>query len=179
MEFEFERASLPDVIYVKKKFFPDTRGILIKEYESTPFSKIINEPFLEEYVSISKKNVLRGLHLQENPKPQGKLISVINGEIFDVAVDMREHSHHYLKYVSRNLKAESNESIWIPPGFAHGFLSLTENSVVLNRCTNEIEQSLERGIRWNDPSVGIKWPDVDPVLSEKDKSWPLLKKNTV
>ncbi len=179
MEFEFINTPIPDVIHIKKKFFSDNRGMLVKEYEATPFFKIIRGLFLEEYVSISKKNVLRGLHLQENPKSQGKLISVIKGEIFDVAVDMRKRSDHYLKYVSMNLKAESNESIWIPPGFAHGFLSLTENSIILNRCTNEIDQSLENGIRWNDPLINIKWPEVDPVLSEKDRNWPLLKSNAV
>ncbi len=179
MKFEFLKAEIPDVIYIKKNFFSDVRGTLIKEYETTPFSETIGEHFLEEYISISKQNVLRGLHLQQEPKPQGKLITVISGEIFDVAVDLREHSPYYMKYVSRYLNAVSNESIWIPPGFAHGFLSLSENSIVLNRCTNEIEPLLERGVRWDDPSLKIKWPSVKPILSEKDKKWPLLMSNTV
>jgi dTDP-4-dehydrorhamnose 3,5-epimerase len=174
MEYEFIHSSIPDVVYIRKKFFSDIRGTLIKEYETTPFSELIKVGFLEEYISISKRNVLRGLHYQKNPKPQGKLISVIDGEILDVAVDVREGSPHYLKYVSKRLNGESNESIWIPPGFAHGFLSLTENSVVLNRCTNEFDQSLEGGVRWDDPAINIQWPLSDPILSDKDSKWKFL-----
>ena len=129
--------------------------------------------------SISKKNVLRGLHLQREPKPQGKLISVVTGEIFDVAVDIRPQSLTYLKYVSKTLSTESNESVWIPPGFAHGFVALSEEVIVLNRCTNELDPSLERGIRWNDPLVNIQWPISEPILSDKDNNWPLLQNSAL
>ena len=174
MEFVFLPSYISDVVFIKRKYFPDHRGSLTKEYEITPFLNTVQDYFKEEYISISKKNVLRGLHFQKKPKSQGKLISVIKGEIFDVAVDLREKSPHYLKYVSKHLSSESNESIWIPPDFAHGFLSLSEESIVLNRCTNEFDPSLEGGIRWNDPLVNIDWPLLDPILSEKDKNWPLL-----
>lgn len=178
MNFEFTQAQISDVVFIKKKYYPDARGSLIKEYELTPFADIVRDFFKEEYISISKRNVLRGLHFQKDPKPQGKLISVIIGEIFDVAVDIRPQSNTYLKYVSMTLSAESNESVWIPSGFAHGFVALSDEAIVLNRCTNEFDPSLEGGIRWNDPTVKIKWPTSEPVLSDKDKNWTLLKNNS-
>ena len=179
MNFEFTPAQISDVVFIRKKYYPDARGSLIKEYEITPFANIVRDFFKEEYISISKKNVLRGLHLQREPKPQGKLISVAIGEIFDVAVDIRPQSSTYLKYVSKTLSAGSNESVWIPPGFAHGFVSLSEEVIVLNRCTNELDPSLEGGIRWNDPLVNIQWPIYEPILSDKDSNWPLLKINNL
>ena len=179
MNFEFTQAQISDVVFIKKKYYPDARGALIKEYEITPFANIIRDFFKEEYISISKKNVLRGLHFQKDPKPQGKLISVVIGEIFDVAVDIRPQSPTYLKYVSKTLSAESNESVWIPPGFAHGFVVLSNEAIVINRCTNEIEPSLEGGIRWNDPSVNVQWPLSEPMLSDKDRNWPLLKNSAM
>ena len=174
MEFEFKNAEIGGIVFIKRKYFPDNRGSLTKEYETTPFYETIKESFKEEYISVSKKHVLRGLHFQKSPKSQGKLISVIKGEIFDVAVDIREQSKDYLKHITKYMSAESRESIWIPPGFAHGFLSLSEESIVINRCTNEFDPSLEWGIRWNDPKLSIKWPINTPLLSEKDKNWPLL-----
>ena len=176
MEFQFKKCRIPDVIIVKKKYFPDNRGSLIKEYELTPFLPMTGAPFFEEYISISAENVLRGLHYQKEPKAQGKLISVIKGEIFDVAVDIRKDSKTFLNYVVNIINSDSNESIWIPPGFAHGFLSLTEGSVVLNRCTTEIFLSLENGVLWNDPVIDIVWPTKNPILSEKDGKWPLISK---
>ena len=179
MNFEFTSAQISDVVFIKKKYYPDARGSLIKEYEITPFANIVRDFFKEEYISISKKNVLRGLHFQKDPKPQGKLISVVIGEIFDVAVDIRPQSTTYLKYVSKTLSAGSNEGVWIPPGFAHGFVALSEEAIVLNRCTNEFDPSLEGGIRWNDSLVNIQWPISEPILSDKDRNWPLLKINNL
>ena len=179
MNFEFTLAQISDVVFIKKKYYLDARGALIKEYEMTPFANIVRHFFREEYISISKKNVLRGLHFQKNPKAQGKLISVVTGEIFDVAVDIRPQSPTYLKYVSKTLSVESNESVLVPPGFAHGFVALSNEAIVLNRCTNEIEPSLEGGIRWNDPSVNVQWPISEPILSDKDRNWPLLKNSAL
>ena len=174
MEFEFKECEIDGIVVIKRKYFKDNRGSLTKEYEATPFYGTIKESFKEEYISVSKKGVLRGLHFQKSPKPQGKLISVIKGEIFDVAVDIREQSKHYLKHITKYMSAESRESIWIPPGFAHGFLSLSDEAIVLNRCTQEFDPSLEGGIRWNDPILNIKWPSKDPILSWKDNSWNFL-----
>ncbi|MEM0136303.1 MAG: dTDP-4-dehydrorhamnose 3,5-epimerase, partial [Thermoplasmatales archaeon] len=162
------------VILIRRKIFPDGRGSLIKEFEETPFSDYFSTNFKEEYISVSKKYVLRGLHYQRNPKPQGKFISVIMGSIFDVAVDLREDSPNYLKYVSAVLKSGSGDSLWIPEGFAHGFLALEDNTIILNRCTNEFDPSLEGGIKWNDPKIGIEWPITKPILSTKDDGWALL-----
>ena len=174
MDFEFRRAEIEDVVFIRKKYFPDNRGSLIKEYEATPFLNFIHGCFKEEYISVSQLNVLRGLHFQTEPAPQGKLISIIKGQIFDVAVDLRRNSPTYLKYVSEYLSSYQNESVWIPAGFAHGFLSLSNESIVVNRCTNEFDPSLEGGIKWNDPKVGIKWPSSNPILSDKDDKWPPL-----
>jgi len=146
-------------------------GIIIK-YEILPGTLY---GVMNRYATTGiKKNVLRGLHYQIDPKPQGKLISVIEGIIFDVAVDIRIKSNTYLKFVSLELSSNKLESIWIPPGFAHGFLTLSEKSIVLTRCTNEFDSDLERGILWNDPKIGINWPIKNPILSEKDKKWSLL-----
>ncbi|MEM0135203.1 MAG: dTDP-4-dehydrorhamnose 3,5-epimerase [Thermoplasmatales archaeon] len=154
--------------------FTDESGSLVKEFENTPFSNYFSTNFKEEYISVSKKYVLRGLHYQRNPKPQGKFISVIMGSIFDVAVDVRDDSPNYLKYVSVVLKSETGDSLWIPAGFAHGFLALEDNTIILNRCTNEFDPLLEGGIKWNDPKIGIEWPITKPILSTKDESWALL-----
>jgi dTDP-4-dehydrorhamnose 3,5-epimerase len=174
MSFEFIPQHINEIILIKRKNFVDNRGEFIKEFEKTPFTPYFLPDFKEEYLAISKKNVLRGLHYQIDPKPQGKLISVIEGIIFDVAVDIRIKSNTYLKFVSLELSSNKLESIWIPPGFAHGFLTLSEKSIVLTRCTNEFDSDLERGILWNDPKIGINWPIKNPILSEKDKKWPLL-----
>ena len=174
MPFEFFRIDNTDVINVRRKIFPDDRGQLVKEYENTPFKSFFSTNFLEEYVSFSKKNILRGLHYQKYPLPQGKFISVLNGSIFDVAVDLRTTSSYNMKYVSSILTAERGESVWIPEGFAHGFLALEDNTIVLNRCTNEFDPAMEGGIRWDDPKLNIKWPINNPILSEKDNNLPYL-----
>ena len=174
MEFEFSYIDNTDVVIIKRKVFLDYRGNLTKEYEISPFRKHFPVDFKEEYVSFSKKDVLRGLHFQKNPLAQGKYISVISGSIFDVAVDLREDSEQYMRYVSSVLRSEEGESIWIPEGYAHGFLSLEDNTVVLNRCTNEFNSSIEGGIRWDDPKIAIKWPLDFPILSPKDMGWPYL-----
>ncbi|MEM3431533.1 MAG: dTDP-4-dehydrorhamnose 3,5-epimerase [Candidatus Micrarchaeia archaeon] len=174
MEFEFKSLGIKDIVLIKRKKFSDLRGELIKEFETTPFVKVFEPLFKEEYISISKKNVIRGLHYQIDPKPQGKLVSVIRGKILEVAVDIRKESPTYLKSVSVELSSDMLLSLWIPPGFAHGFLTLSDESIVLTRCNNEYDPLLEKGIRWNDPKIGVNWPINEPILSEKDKNWELL-----
>ena len=173
MPFEFKIASINDIILIKTKRSTDNRGLFIKGYEMVQFKKFIHKRFEEDYVSQSKKNVLRGLHYQIEPKAQGKLITVIAGRIIDVALDIRTGSETFGKYSMNELKAEEWDSIWIPPGFAHGFLSLDDNSTVLNRTTECFDPNLERGIRWNDPYFAIKWPLFNPILSPKDGLWKL------
>jgi dTDP-4-dehydrorhamnose 3,5-epimerase len=173
MQFKFEQADIDGVILIKSKRLEDNRGAFIKGFESEPFSPFLLEPFVEDYVSESKKNVLRGLHYQIEPKSQGKLITVLSGRILDVALDLRYNSKTLYKYSMNELTTRGQDSVWIPKGFAHGFLSLEDNSLVLNRCTGEFDPSMERGIRWNDPFFKIEWPIDCPVLSEKDRQWKL------
>ena len=123
----------------------------------------------------SNKNVLRGLHYQIEPMGQGKLITVISGKILDVAVDIRKNSETFAQHIMNELSSKGLDSIWIPPGFAHGFLSLENDSTVVNRCTREFSPDHERGIRWDDPFFNIPWPRKNPTLSEKDKGWKLRK----
>ena len=173
MPFEFKIAGINDIILIKTKRSIDNRGLFIKGYEREQFEGFIHKSFDEDYVSQSKKNVLRGLHYQIAPKAQGKLITVIAGRIIDVALDIRTDSMTFGKYSMNELKAEEWDSVWIPPGFAHGFLSLDEGSTVLNRSTEGFDPDLEKGIRWNDPYFAIKWPIDNPILSPKDSSWKL------
>lgn len=175
MEFTFTPLSLREVVLIKRKVFPDQRGFLIKEYEETHFLRHISSSFKEEYISLSVKNVLRGLHFQREPKPQGKYVSLINGSTFEVAVDVRPDSESYLKYTTMYLDSKRGDALWIPEGFAHGFLALEENTIVINRCTNEFDPSLESGLRWNDKKLGVIWPISDPIISEKDRNWAPLR----
>ena len=173
MQFEFKRASIANVILIKSKRSEDNRGFFIKGFEREPFLHFLREPFVEDYVSESRKNVLRGLHYQIEPKAQGKLITIISGKILDVALDLRNNSKTLYKYSMNELSTLGWDSVWIPRGFAHGFLSLEDDSTVLNRCTADFDPNLERGVRWNDPFFKINWPLDSPVLSEKDQLWKL------
>lgn len=174
MEFSSKRTNIDDIIIIKTKRLEDNRGLFIKGFEKEPFSYFLSEPFAEDYVSQSKKNALRGLHYQIEPKAQGKLITVLAGRILDVALDLRNNSPSLFKFSINELSSQEWDSIWIPKGFAHGFLSLEEGSTVLSRCTTEFDANSERGIRWNDPLVNIPWPISDPILSDKDRRWKLL-----
>ena len=136
----------------------------------------INAKFVQDNVSFSTKGVLRGLHYQQKPKEQAKLVSVISGEIFDVAVDIRKDSTTYGKWVGKTLSDKNHEMLYIPEGFAHGFCTLSDTANVLYKITNEYSPENERGIIWNDPNVSISWPIKNPIVSEKDKKLPTLLK---
>jgi dTDP-4-dehydrorhamnose 3,5-epimerase len=177
MAFEFERMNISDVILVKPGVFKDDRGFFIETYKYSEFSKGgIKEQFVQDNHSKSVKGVLRGLHYQKNPKAQGKLVRCARGEIFDVAVDIRKSSLSYGKWAGSILSEENREMLYIPPGFAHGFLVLSETAEVLYKTTEEYDQEQDRGIFWNDPFIGIKWSIENPLISEKDKKLPLLEK---
>ena len=173
MPFEFKKADIDDIVLIKTKRSVDDRGYFIKGFEMEPFSSFLRDPFVEDYVSQSKQDVLRGLHYQIEPKAQGKYITVLTGRILDVALDIRKNSKTFHKFSMNELSALGWDSVWIPEGFAHGFLSMEDNTVVLNRCTGQFDPSLERGIRWNDPFFKINWPLDDPIISEKDSGWRL------
>jgi len=175
MPFEFKMLEIPDVILIEPKIFQDARGFFTETYKSSDFKNAgINKAFVQDNFSYSRKGVLRGLHYQLNPFAQGKLVKVLKGSIFDVAVDIRKGSPYFGKWVYAILSAENRLMLWIPEGFAHGFLSLEEATEVLYKNTNEYNPSLDRGIIWNDPQIGIRWPDREPLLSDKDNKHPSL-----
>ena len=175
MSFSFKALSIPDIIRIEPKVFPDNRGCFFEIFRESEFN-IANLPvrFSQDNFSFSKKNVIRGLHYQRYPKTQGKIVTVLKGRIWDVVVDIRRNSSTYLKWISVELNDENRSMLYIPPGFAHGFLALSEDVHLLYKCTNEYDSKLDAGIRWDDPDIGIRWPVKNPVLSEKDANLPYI-----
>ena len=172
----FKKLNIPDVMLVEPIVFPDERGFFMELYKRTPFlAEGIPYDFVQVNVSFSRKGVVRGLHYQLRPMEQGKLFVVLKGRVFAAAVDIRKGSPWFGKYAAIELSSEPPRLLWIPPGFAFGFQAL-EESIVLYLVTKEYSPEHERGIRWNDPDIGIPWPIKDDViLSEKDKKQPLLR----
>jgi len=176
VNFTFNKLNFPEVILVTPQAFGDDRGFFMETYEMDKFFKGgINRIFVQDNHSKSSKGVLRGLHFQKHPKPQGKLVRCIQGEIFDVAVDIRRDSPTYKNWAGVYLSQENKQMLWIPEGFAHGFLSLTDNVEICYKCTDYYDKNLDAGIMWNDPQLNIDWGIKDPILSEKDKEQPLLR----
>ncbi len=159
------KTKFKDLTLYKKDTYKDNRGYFRELFLNKNLKK--NFPF--DVMSFSKKNVLRGLHLQLK-KPQGKFVTVLSGKIFDVALDCRIKSKTYGKHFSIILSEKENTSLFIPEGFAHGFCSLSENTVMHYKCTNYRDSNSELGILWNDKELDIKWPINNPILSKKDKS---------
>ncbi len=178
MPFEFIKTDIPDVIIVKPKLFSDERGFFLEFYKKSEFEKNgIDTNFVQDNHSKSVKGVLRGLHYQLNPMGQGKLVRCIKGKIFDVAVDIRKGSPTFGNYVGVELSEDNNLMLWIPKGFAHGFLTLSKEAEIIYKVSgSEYSPQHDRSIRWNDPDINIAWPlEESPILSEKDKNAPLLK----
>ncbi len=176
MPFIFKELSLPGVALITPQVFCDARGVFSEIYKLSEFSKAgIPEYFVQDNYSRSSRHVLRGMHYQKDPMAQGKLVRCIKGGVFDVAVDIRKGSHTYGKWAGVELSEENNQMLYIPPGFAHGFIVLSETADIIYKCTEEYSPKHEGGIIWNDPDIGIDWPVRDPELSEKDKALPLLK----
>lgn len=170
------KTSIPDVLLLEPKVFEDARGAFFEAYNRKRLAAAgIDCEFVQDNQSISKNNVLRGLHYQIR-QPQGKLVRVLRGEIFDVAVDCRRSSHHFGKSVVVILSAENRKMIWIPAGFAHGFLVLSEMAEVLYKTTDFYVPEYERTLLWNDPQLSIPWPSTDPLLSDKDRRGLVLAK---
>jgi dTDP-4-dehydrorhamnose 3,5-epimerase len=177
MPFTFQPlTNLPDVILIEPKAFGDDRGWFMETFKQSDFEAAgIRGPFRQDNHSRSNaKGVLRGLHYQTNPMAQGKLVRCPVGAIFDVAVDIRRGSPTYGKWVTAELSAENRRMLWVPPGFLHGFCTLTEISEVAYKTTAEYSAAHDRAVRWNDPALGISWPTTTPVLSPKDAQAPLL-----
>ena len=163
------QTDLPEVLLLEPKVFTDTRGAFFEAYNKKRLAAAgIGHEFVQDNQSISKRNVLRGLHYQIQ-QPQGKLVRVLRGEIFDVAVDCRKNSKSFGKSVHLTLSADDRKMMWIPSGFAHGFLVLSDIAEVLYKTTDFYAPEYERTLLWNDPELSIPWPCSDPLLSEKDR----------
>lgn len=176
MAFIFEPLKIPEVKYIKPLKFLDRRGFFLKLYNKSEFLKNgINYDFVEDSISQSDKYVLRGLHYQIAPNSEGKIVHVIKGKIFDVVVDLRKESKTFGKWLSINLSGDSPSALWIPPGFAHGFMALKPETLLLYKMTAHYDEKSQRGILWSDKQLSIKWPTFNPILSERDSKFPELK----
>ena len=167
-------TELPEVLLIEPRVFSDDRGHIFESWEQARFAEAgIHGPFVQDNFSRSTKGTLRGLHFQE-PKAQGKLVTVLAGLIFDVVVDIRRGSSRFGQWVGVELDGDAPRQVWIPPGFAHGFCVLSERADFVYKCTEYYSSDTERGILWNDPELAIEWPVDRPILSEKDAAAPLL-----
>lgn len=165
------KTEIPDVLIFEPKVFGDERGFFFESFNQKVFEEAVGHPvnFVQDNHSKSSKGVLRGLHYQLPPFAQGKLVRCVVGEVFDVAVDIRKDSETFGKWVGVNLSAENKRQLWIPEGFAHGFLTLSDTAEFLYKTTNYYNPEMERGIIWNDPMLSIEWGEpLNIVLSNKD-----------
>ncbi|MCD6101408.1 MAG: dTDP-4-dehydrorhamnose 3,5-epimerase [Candidatus Marinimicrobia bacterium] len=176
MPFEFKRLEIPDVILIKPKVFEDERGFFMETYKKEDFERVgIIGDFIQDNHSKSKYGVLRGLHFQKGPYAQAKIVRCIRGVIYDVTVDLRKNSPTFGKYVGVILSEFNKYQLYIPRGFAHGFVVLSDVAEVTYKVDNVYAPTHEGGLIWNDPDVGITWPVDEPIVSEKDRKWPTLK----
>lgn len=171
-------TAIADVKIIEPAVFGDERGFFFESFNQAKFNQAVgyDVAFVQDNHSRSAKGVLRGLHYQLPPHPQGKLVRCVVGEVFDVAVDIRKSSPTFGQWVGVYLSAENKRQLWIPPGFAHGFLTLSEYAEFLYKTTDYWAKDCEQAIIWNDPSIAIDWPAFDgqPLLSEKDRLAPKL-----
>ena len=176
MPFEFENLEIDGVVLVKPKVFGDNRGFFMESYKKSEFvANGIDIDFIQDNHSKSTKGVLRGLHYQALPKPQAKLVRCSKGRIYDVAVDLRKDSKTFGKYVKVELSEENKNMLFIPEGFAHGFVVLSDEAELLYKTNTEFSPEHDRGLLWNDPTVNIDWNvDCELILSDKDKIQPKL-----
>lgn len=173
---EIVKTKIPDLYIVKPKVFMDKRGYFFESYNKEVFLKSgIDQNFVQDNESMSGKGVLRGLHFQKPPFAQGKLVRVMAGSVLDVAVDLRKASPTYGQWASVTLTQQNKWMYWIPPGFAHGFVSLEDNTVFFYKCTGLYNKESEGVIRWNDPTLNIKWNIEDPLLTARDANAPFFK----
>jgi dTDP-4-dehydrorhamnose 3,5-epimerase len=168
-------TDIPELVVIEPDTFSDERGFFMETYSRDRYARAgITEEFFQDNLSVSKKGVIRGLHYQAPPFAQGKLVSVLRGRVLDVAVDIRGGSPTYGKHVVVELSADNHRQFWIPAGFAHGFAALEDNTVFAYKCTAPYSKEHDRGIRFDDPMIGIKWQVDNPVVSEKDRQHPFL-----
>ncbi|MBN2638999.1 MAG: dTDP-4-dehydrorhamnose 3,5-epimerase [Bacteroidales bacterium] len=173
---EIVKTKIPDLLVVKPRVFEDHRGYFFESYNKDVFDKLgLNPKFVQDNESRSMKGVLRGLHFQKPPYAQGKLVRVIKGSVLDVAVDLRKSSPTFGQYEAVELSEQNKWMYWIPEGFAHGFVTLEDNTIFFYKCTNVYNKESEGSILWNDPYLNINWDFSAPILSEKDQQSPLFK----
>lgn len=168
------KGKIPGVLLVEPREFPDNRGYFTEIYHARKYSENgLERAFVQDNMSFSRRNILRGLHFQLR-SPQGKLVFAAQGEIFDVAVDIRRGSPTFGQWEGYTLSGENHHQLYVPEGFAHGFVVLSETATVMYKCTALYQPNDDRGLLWNDPSIGISWPVSNPVLSDKDAALPRL-----
>ena len=169
--------EIPDIFLIEPTVFGDDRGFFFEGFNEKIFAEAtgVHTSFVQDNHSRSAKGVIRGLHYQIPPKCQGKIVRVTHGSIFDVAVDIRESSPFFGHWISQNLDAENKKQLWIPAGFAHGFMALEDNTEIVYKTTEFYAPEHECSILWNDPDIGISWPCYSPSLSSKDKHGITLK----
>ncbi len=174
----FERTSLPGIVRIVPAVHEDARGYFMETWQARDFAAGgIDADFVQENFSHSRKGTLRGIHYQIE-HPQGRLVRVVQGAVFDVSVDLRRSSPHFGRWMGEVLSAENRHQLWVPPGFGHGFLVLTETAGFQYNCTDFYAPEADRSIRWDDPDIGIDWPlprDVELVLSDKDQAAPYFR----
>lgn len=176
MPFEFEKQNIKDVILIKPKVFGDNRGFFLESYKKSDFeANGISVEFNQDNHSKSSKHVLRGLHYQANPYSQAKLVRCVRGRIYDIAVDLRKESETYKKYVKVKLSEENKCMLFIPQGFAHGFVVLSDEAEIIYKASGEYNPEADRGVFWKDKDLNINWEiDFEPILSLKDQNLPCL-----
>ncbi len=176
MPFQFQPLEIPEVILITARHFPDDRGFFMETYKQSAFvANGIGERFVQDNFSRSARGVLRGLHYQRPPHAQGKLVRVVRGEVFDVAVDLRRGSPTYARWVGARLSEDNFRLLYIPVGFAHGFCVLSEEVDLAYKVTAEYSAEADAGIVWNDPEIGVEWPVADPIVSLRDAALPALR----
>ena len=168
-------TKLQDCVIIEPKVFGDERGFFLETFQAARYAQVagISLPFVQDNHSRSSKGVLRGLHFQKT-KPQGKLVRVVRGEVYDVAVDIRAGSATYGQWEAVILSEENKKQFWVPPGFAHGFVVMSDTADFEYKCTDYYDPSDEGSLLWNDPDLRISWPVASPTLSEKDAQAPVL-----
>ena len=177
---KFTPTEIPEVLLIEPKVFRDARGFFLEDYRKDAFAaQGLRADFVQDNHSLSLKGALRGLHYQVAPKAQAKLVRVVRGEVFDVVVDIRPGSKTFGRHVSEVLTAENKKMLFVPAGFAHGYLTLSDEAEFLYKVSAYYSPEHERGLRWDDPALGIRWPKLEApyLFSEKDKKFPGLKES--
>lgn len=175
MNFSFSPQAIPDVIVVEPKPFGDARGFFMEAYKASVYqANGVTSQFVQDNLARSVGGVLRGLHYQKDPAACAKLVTVLEGEVLDVAVDMRRGAPTYGQWLGVTLSAENRRQLFVPEGFAHGYLVRSETALLSYKVSYEYVPDCDRGVLWNDPAIGIDWGATEPILSDKDRAQPTL-----